>query len=239
MPKIDSPGTSGPERASLSSDEKTKLNRSVERGFEDTRALDTQTVVQKATDYQEEIQFAAEVAKAEFEQSFDGMLPQSGAFGIDPIHHGYFGYDSWDNLPELTAGETQAWLDNGQPDNLNGNGGINNPLTVGDPAVHVILAVGSYAESPKISRLRWRLNDQPRPAISTSFNYRNTDLRMQWLDTPLVLKPDDDVYAEVYADQDGADAPYLFGFSFVKSKEMRDVDPADMAGTDMSNIVVE
>lgn len=239
MPKVDSPGRSGVERATLSEDEVSKLNLAVERGLEDTRALDTQTVVQKLIDYKSEIQHAAEIAKAEFDQSFDGMAPQSGSFGIDTIHQGYFGWDSWDNLPELTAGDTQTWLDNSVPDNVNGTGGVSGPITVGEPAVHIVLAVGSYHQSPKISRLMWRLNDQPRPAISTDFNFRNTDLRMKWLDTPVVLKPDDDVYAEVYADEGGADAPYLFGVSFLGSKEMRALDPAEMAGSDPSNIVVE
>lgn len=239
MPKVDSPARTGIERSELSDEEAEKLNLAVERGLEDTRALDTQTVVQKLLDYREEIRHAAEIAKAEFDQGFDGMSPQSGNFGIDTIHQGYFGYDSWDNLPTLVGGDTQAWLDNSVPDNLDGVGGLDGPLTIGDPAVHIILGVGSYAESPKISRVKWRLNDQPRPAFSTDFNFRNTDLRMKWLDTPVVLKPDDDVFAEVYADEDGEDAPYLFGVSFVGSKELRTLDPAEMAGTDTSNIVVE
>lgn len=239
MPKVDSPGRSGVERATLSDDEINKLDLAVKRGLEDTRALDTQTVVQKLLDYRAEIKEAAEIAKAEFDQTFDGMSPQSGNFGIDTIHQGYFGWDSWDNLPSLTAGSTQTWLDNGVPDNLGGGGGVNNPLTIGEPAVHVITAIGSYAQSPKISRVRWRLNDQPRPAVSTDASFRNTDLQLKWLDTPIVVKSDDDVFAEVYADADGEDAPYLQGLSFIQAKDLRTLDPANMAGTDNSNIVVE
>lgn len=239
MPKVDSPARNGIERAELSDSEKEKLNLAVSRGLEDTRALDTQTVVQKLLDYTEEIREAAEIAKAQYDKSFDGLAPTSGSFGLDHIHSGYFGYDSWDNIPELSAGETQVWLDNSVPDNLDGDGGIDNPVTVGENACHLICGVGSYAESPKVSRLNWRLNDQPRPSITTEQNFRNTDLRVQWLDTPVVLKDDDDVYAEVYADQDGTDAPYLVGLSFVEAKEMRLLDPSQMAGADSSNIVVE
>ena len=239
MTKVDSPGRSGVEQATLSEEETDKLDLAVRRGLEDTRELDTQVVVQKLLDYRAEIAQAAEIAKAEFDSTFDGMAPQSGSFGLDTIHQGYFGWNSWDNLPTLSAGSTQTWLDNSVPDNLSGSGGVNNPLTVGEPAVHVIMAVGSYAQSPKISRLSWRLNDQPRPAISTDFAFQNTDLRMKWLDTPVVLKEDDDLFAQVYADEDGQDAPYLFGLSFVQAKDMRELQPSEMAGTDTSNIVVE
>jgi len=239
MPKVDSPSRNGVERAELSEDEADKLNLALSRGFEDTRSLDTQVIVQKLLDYSAEIQEAAEIAKAQFDQTFDGQAPTSGNFGIDQIHAGYFGYDSWDNLPDVTAGAVQTWLDNSVPDNLGGTGGIDGPLTVGDPAVHVICGIGTYAQSPKVSRVRWRLNDQPRPSISTEQNFRNTDLRIKWLDTAIVLKADDDVFAELLADQDGSEAPYLVGFSFVRSKDMRELDPAEMAGSDSSNIVRE
>jgi len=239
MPKVDSPSRNGVERAQLSDEEKRKLNLAVSRGFEDTRSLDTQVIVQKLMDYKEELREAAEIAKAQFDQTFDGQAPTSGNFGVDQIHAGYFGYDSWDNVPDVTAGNTQTWLDNSVPDNLGGSGGVDSPLTIGDPAVHIICGIGTYAQSPKVTRLRWRLNDQPRPSISTEQNFRNTDLRIKWLDTPIVIKSDDDVYAELYADQDGSEAPYLVGFSFVRSKDMRELDPANMAGTDPSNIVRE
>lgn len=239
MAKVDNPSDTSSERAQLSTDEESKLDLALKRGFEDTRALDTQTVLQKMLDYRDEIVHAAEVAKAEFDRRFDGSTPQSGNFGIDIINHGYFGYDAWDNIPELTAGETAEWLDNATPDNLDGDGGRDHPLTIGDPAVHLILGVGSYAESPKVSRLRMRLNDQPRPAMSTAQAFRNTDLRVAWFDTPILLQPDDDVFAEVYADADGNDALYPVGVSYLKSKEYRILDPEDMAGTDNDYIVRE
>lgn len=239
MPKVDSPARNGVERAELSEEEKDKLNLAVSRGLEDTRSLDTQTVVQKLLDYTEEIREAAEIAKAQFDQQFDGLAPTSGSFGLDHIHSGYFGYDSWDNIPDLTAGDTQVWLDNSVPDNVSGSGGVDNPLSVGENAVHLVCGIGTYAQSPKVTRLNWRLNDQPRPSITTEQNFRNTDLRVKWLDTPVVLKEDDDVYAQVYADKDGSDAPYMIGLSFVEAKEMRTLDPAQMAGTDSNNIVVE
>lgn len=239
MPKVEAPGQSGLEMDQLSESEVETLNLAVSRGFEDTRTLDTQTFVQKLLDYKDEIRQAAEVAKAQFDAEFDGMMPQSGKFGIDLIHPGYFGYYDWDNIPTLSADSTQTWIDNSVPDTMSGSGGVNNPATVGENAVHLICGVGTYAKSPKITRLNWRLNDQPRPAINVDYNWRETDMRIKWLDTPVVLKEDDDVFAQVYANEDGADAPFLVGPSFLESKEMRILDADSMQGTGSSNIIVE
>jgi hypothetical protein len=239
MPKVDSPGQSGLKESPLGSNETAMLEMFFERGLEDVRELDTEVILHKMQEYREEIAQTARVAKATFNKNFDGFQPQSGAFGVSPIRAGYFGYDSWDNCPDATEGEVTTWFDDAQPDNLNGSGGVNNPLSVGEPIVHVILGVGSYAQSPKAEALRFRLNDQPRTSIELERNFRNTDLRMQFLDTPILLKDDDDVFAEYYASATGNEALYPIGLSFIEAKDYREIDPANMAGTDQSNIVVE
>lgn len=239
MPKVDTPAKTGLKEADLSSDEMTALDRAFDRSLEDVRALGTQVLLTKIQEYQAEIQQTARVAKATFNKQFDGANPQSGAFGLDRIFSGYFGYDSWDNCPDAVAGSTQTWLDNATPDNLSGSGGVNNPLTVGEPAVHLVLGVGSYAQSPKATRVKFRLNDQPRTAVSTEAEFRNTDLRAKFFDTPILLKDDDDVFAEFYSDQDGNEALYPIGVSFVEAKDFRELDPANMAGTSTDNIVVQ
>lgn len=246
MPAIDSPAQNGVERATLSDSEEDLLKLAVQRGFEDTRELDTQVKVQKLLDYSEELFESAEIAKAQLDRTFDGMSPSSGNFGIDEIHSGYFGWNSWYNLPEFEEGEdgyveepVQDWIDNAAPDNLDGVGGVEGPATVGENVVHLITGVGSLAEDPVISRINWRLNDQPRPAINTEYAFKETDLQIKWLDTPVVLKDSDDIYAQVYADEAGYDAPYLVGFSFIEHKDYRILDPAQMAGESDSNIIVE
>lgn len=239
MPKVDSPGRTGLSQSQLSNDEASALSLHFERGLEDVRELDTEVLLQKFQEYQAEIQQAASVAKAEFDKEFDGFQPQSGSFGISPIRSGYFGYDSWDNCPDATAGEVTTWLDDATPDNLGGSGGVNNPLTVGEPVVHLILGFASYSQSPKAEAIRLRLNDQPRTAIEVERAFRNTDLRHQFLDTPILLKDDDDVFAEYYATESGSEALRPVGISFIEAKDYRELDPANMAGTDASNIVVE
>ena len=239
MPKVDTPGRTGLSESPLSSDEKSQLQLYYERGLEDVRELDTEVILRKIQEYQNEIEQSARVAKSEFQKEFDGFQPQSGAFGISPIRSGYFGYDSWDNCPDASAGSVTTWLDNATPDNLNGSGGVNGPLTVGEPVVHLILGVGSYAQSPKAEGVRFRLNDQPRTVVETERAFRSTDLRVQFLDTPILLKDDDDVFAEFYGAESGNEALYPIGVTFIEAKDYRELDPAEMAGTDASNIVVE
>lgn len=239
MPKVDSPGRTGLSQSPLSDSESSQLSLYFERGAEDVRELDTEVLLQKIQEYQNEITQAASVAKSEFSKEFDGFQPQSGSFGISPIRSGYFGYDSWDNCPDATAGEVTTWLDNSTPDNLSGTGGVNNPLTVGEPVVHLILGFASYAQSPKAEAIKLRLNDQPRTAVEVERAFRNTDLRHQFLDTPILLKDDDDVYGEFYATEDGSEALRPVGVTFIEAKDARELDPAEMAGADSSNIVVE
>lgn len=238
MPKFDSPGDTGVEQANLSGQEEQFLSRALQRGFEDTRTLDTRVILEKTLEYQEEIMDAAAAAKADFDMTFDGMSPESGSFGLDKIHSGYFGWNSWDNLGTVTGGQANVWLDGDNPDNLNsGVGGRDDPITVGNDAVHLILAVGDYAQSPVISRVRWRLNDSPRAAVSTEEEFRNTDLRLKWLDTPILLSGSDRMFAEVYASDDGNAAPYFHGVSFLKAQAYRNLDPALMVGADPQNIL--
>jgi len=239
MPKVDSPGRAGLSQSPLSDSESSQLSLYFERGLEDVRELDTEVLLQKIQEYQNEIQQAASVAKATFNKEFDGSQPKSGSFGVSPIRSGYFGYDSWDDCPDATDGEVTTWLDNSVPTNLGGTGGVNNPLTVGEPVVHLILGFASYAQSPKAESIRLRLNDQPRTAIEVERAFRNTDLRHQFLDTPILLKDDDDVFAEFYATGDGSEALRPVGVTFIEAKDYRELDPANMAGTNADNIVVE
>jgi len=239
MPKVDAPGQSGLNQAPLNEDEQNKLTRYYNRGLQDVRSLDTRVLLNAIRKYQDEVMTAAKVAKANYEAEFDGQQPQSGSFGVSRIRAGFFGYDSWDNCPDAVSGETTTWLDNATPDNLGGAGGVNNPLTVGEPVVHLIVGVASNEQSPKAESVKFRLNDQPRTAIQTGYEFRNTDTRIKLLETPILLREDDDLYAEYYADADGAESLYPVGLTFIQAKDQRELDPAQMAGTDSDNIVVE
>jgi len=239
MPKVDSPGNTGLEQDSLSQEETAALNEYFNYGLREYRTEGPDRLRQLVQRRRNLVDIAAAVAKATFNKQFDGHQPQSGSFGVSTIRSGYCGYDSWDNCPDATSGDTTVWLDNSVPDNLGGSGGVNNPLTVGEPVVHLLLGIGSYAESPKAESVRLRLNDQPRTVIHTGPWFANTDLRYAPLSTPILLKDDDDVFARFYSDASGNEALYPIGLTFIEAKDYRELDPANMAGTDDDNIVVE
>jgi len=239
MPKVDAPGKTGLSQSPLSEDEMKSLDLYYSRGLQDLRTLDTRVTLNAIRKYRDEVKTAAQVAKANFEQEFDGQQPKSGSFGVSRIRSGYFGYDSWDDCPDATAGETTTWLDNATPTNLNGAGGVANPLTVGEPAVHIIVGFGSYEQSPKAEAIKLRLNDQPRTATPVGYEFRNTDVRAKLLQTPVLVREDDDIFAEYYADADGSESLYPIGLTFIQAKDQREADPEQMAGSDTSNIVVE
>lgn len=240
MPKVDSPGQSGLDQSPLSDEEQSQLDLFIERGLVDVRALDTRTVKDMFMRYSGEITQAAEVAKAQFDKQFDGEAPQSGAFGVSRIRSGYFGFDTWDSCPDATLGSTTTWIDNSVPDNLGGSGGQSNPATIGDAAVHLITAIGTHEQSPKAEAVKFRLNDQPRTSNEVEYAFRETDLRYKPLTTPILVKEDDDLFAEFYGGATGSESLYLDGLTFINSKDYRELDPAQMAGTSLEgNIVVE
>lgn len=228
MAQVDTPSQIATDREPLSEDEKSILDMTFERGFEDTHVEDTEVVREKIQEYQEEIAQAAEIARAQFDQPFGGMNPKEGNFAMKRIHSGYFGYDSWENAPSVSAGENNAWIDDGSPDNLNGSSGISNPLKVGEDAVHIILGFGTYHASPKASSIKMRINDSPRSSVNVKWEFTRTDTQIKWLDRPIILPENALIAAEIYADNGGDEFLYPVGASFVKYRASQLADPAEM-----------
>jgi hypothetical protein len=231
MVQVSTPGQSGYDRDTLSSEEQQSLQTTLDRAFEDIRTDEHNPVQNLLMQYNDEIEFAAEVAKAQFDQRFDGLNPGSGFFGIDTIHSGYFGYYDWDNTPDASSvGEVVDWIDDSAPDEFSGSGGRNNPIRVGENAVHLITGLGSYSQSPVATRHQFFKNDNPRTSFSSDVEFRNTDLRIKPFDAPVVLAEDDDLYARYLAGATGSEQLYLFGVSYIPEKQLRTIDPVDMPG---------
>jgi len=244
MPKAESVNDVGAKTQDLSDREEDRLLTSFERSIEDLRSENTEAIREKLFEYYDEILLAAQVAREELNGEFDGQAPSSGNFGLSMGHPGYFGYDSWGDMPDVTGGNSFDWLDDDTPTNLNsGNSGFANPLRIGDNAVHIVLGFGSYAPNPVTSRIKEQKNDNPVPAVTTEDVFRNTDLRMKFKDTPTILQPDDTYAARGFAGGEigstYSEALYPITVSYLEAKAMRILDPSDMAGTDTSNIVVE
>lgn len=229
MAQVDTPSDISTDRESLSESEEKLIDLTLERGMEDTYVEATEVVTEKIKEYRSEIVQAAEIARAQFDQPFGGMNPREGRFAIKRIRSGYFGYDSWENAPSLSAGENNDWIDDDTPDNLSsGDSGINNPLKIGSDAVHIILGFGTFHDSPKVESIKPRLNDSPRSAIQTKWEFTRTDTQIKWLDRPMILPENALLAMQLYADTGGDDFPYPVGFSFIRYRPSQYSDPEEM-----------
>lgn len=243
MAQIDTPDGVSVDRQDLSENEQDRLENSFERGLEDTHTLDTEVVVEKMGEYMPEIEGAAQIARAQFDQKFGGLNPESGRFAISRIHSGYFGYDSWENVGELNEGELNDWIDDDTPDNLSsGDSGLQNPLKVGEDAVHVIMGVGTYHDSPKTTAIKMEVNESPRASVKTKYEFTRTDVQVKWFDRALILPENALFGAQLYADATGADFPFFVGVSFLESRAAQLADPSEMTDDSQStqdNIVAQ
>lgn len=227
----------------LSEEEYNTLRNSFNFSLVDSRSDNTETIDQMMQRYgigtpesMGVIDAVAAAAKKQFNgNNFGGTEPSSSQFGISKIRSGYFGWNDWSNLPTLTAGTDQTWLDASTPDNLSGTSG--QPLKVGQQAVHLIMGLGSYDQSPKITAEQFTFNEQTYPTQYVGDEFRNTDLRVRWLDSPWILEQNDNVNATVYPGLDGDDVPYLVGVTFINNEAARILDPSGMTG--QTNIVYQ
>lgn len=241
MPKqVSQRSVEASEREELSDSEKEALDRTFERALEDTRELDTETLQEKYREYSKEIKVAAEVARHQLPGTFGGFNPEIGnEFAMDWLDSSYFGLYDWDNGSDASSDTTTDWIHANSGDALSGTGG--NPVTVGNDAVHIILGVGSYAQSPKAQRVRFDVNDQPRAVLNVDRAFRETDMQVQWLDAPILLKKNDDLYGQFYAGVGGSEALHLEGVSFIAGKNSKTLDPDNFADSSTleGNVVVE
>lgn len=238
MPEIIA-GGSGPPREQLSVGDGTMadpekgsemhlLQRSLQHGFEDSRSLDTRVLQDNYQDYYDTIRFAAEVAKSQFGLDFGGIVADSdNEFVMDHPHSGYFGYNDWSNLADVSADSTFTWIDEDAVDNLSGSAG--EPVTIGEPVVHLIFGVGSYDTSPKTTRMQMEINDKPKTSISTGHFFQSTDIAVKWLDSPILIRKDDEFLVDAYSGEAGTESLFFEGVTFVKNRQARNLDPAQLA----------
>jgi hypothetical protein len=243
MANYDTPTEVSTDRQTLSESETKALQLAFERGLEDTRTLNTETVRAKLEEYSEEIGVAASIARAQFQQQFGGLNPAEGQFAVSRIHSGYFGYDSWENLGSLTSGELNDYIDSENVDNLSsGNTGFAGPIKVGEQAVHVIMGFSTYHDSPKTSAIKYEVNESPRPALKTKYEFTETDLQTKWLDRPIILPENSLFAARIYADVGGDDFVRPEGLTFIKYRASQIADPSEMTddtGSSDDNIVAQ
>jgi len=224
------------ETETLKGSEESTLNQVFARQFEDTRTEGSNTLVNKLREYQDEVGFAAQIAKAQFNQNLGGGSTTAGQFAVSQIDSAYFGYNDWDNAPDAPADGTQDWIDSDTPDNLTGT--VGEPIIIGEDAVHVVCGVGTYEDSPKEDKFKFHVNREPKTVDRVEDAWRGTDLQIKWFDTPYIWYEDTEVRAELYSPVAGSSSPYLVGVSFVEGKAARRLSPGTYTGTQTANTIV-
>lgn len=233
MANVDLPDEVATDRESLSGPESDLLDVTFDKGLEDTRSEDTNTVVEKLREYREEFMVGAEIARAQFDQKFGGLNPGSGRYALSRIRAGYFGFDSWEgttNLTGMTAGGPVNWINDGHGTHLDGTDtSFGNPLRVGEDAVHVVCGIGEYSPSPKISAYKYEINEEPRTSIQSKWETTKTDIGIKWLDRAIILPEDSLFEMRAFPDVGGDAAPYLVGGSYIESRASQVFDPEEMS----------
>ena len=178
--------------------------------------------------------------KALGNKSFGGSMPKSNEFGVTKLSPGYFGYDSWIDNVNATAGNTVTFVDSSVPPNLGGTPG--NPIKIGRPVgVHMILGVRSFTASPGVERMQVTKNGTPLHVIDFNDIY-DTDLHIKLLPDPIILvggNINDEVKIDLFCGATTTDSFGLYGVSFLTQDALRILDPANMVGTSIDSIVVQ
>lgn len=221
---------------SLKSSEKEQLDAFFEGYFEFYERDNTRKDILDR--FRPHILTACKIAKDEFNAQFNGESPDSG-FGMSLTKPGYFGWDTWDNMGSSLSSGANDLIDAGTSDNLSGSTGSDNPMTIGDPAFHLILGYGSYAQSPKLTSFYKEIRKEPGTNVDVEGHFRNSEVRLRTLNFPYLLAPGDKFYLEGWTEAGGDDIPYLFGISFLKYDKLQIMDPANMSGTAKDNIAVQ
>lgn len=218
------------------SDELEKIalsfNRQLILSFPQREAVDV------FTRHQVEILLAGMVAKDQMSSTLDGEQPGSGLIGGPVLTRaGWLGIgDDWeDGGTAITTGTPQNWVHSGTT--LLG-GTPSNAIKIGENAVHVLLAMGSFHASPKLESIQNWIDDKPKPVLPTAYTKGMKmfgSIPLKELDSAILLYKDKNLLTKVFASAAlGAtvtDIPYFLGASFIKEPQLRIQDPVTFAAT--------
>lgn len=184
--------------------------------------------------HEDEILMAAMISKEQMDAEVDGEIPSSGRVGGPlQIRAAYLGIgDDWEDVGAITTGSPQNWIHSGTT--LMG-GTPGNAIKIGENAVHIVLGIGTFHPSPKVESVQFTIDGKQRPIYATGNVNKVADMKIKEFDTSLVLKKDTTVLGKVMASTAFGstvnDYPYILGVSFIKERQLRLHDPADIPGT--------
>jgi len=189
------------------------------------------------TRHQDEINTAASIAKAQFGLRFGGLTPRASEFGITLIRAPFFGLRTW----ELDAGAyaatattladglvpatgTNDWLSKALLTGVVGD--ATTPEVVGRYAVHAIVAIADFAQSPVIESFEETVNGNPQPILLVEHQWRNSQLKYTEFDQTSIYKLNTTFYWQYNADEPAkSDSPYFFGVSFLPFTQIKYLSP--------------
>ncbi|MEM3656229.1 MAG: hypothetical protein QXP58_06940 [Thermoprotei archaeon] len=233
----------------LSSDEQAVFDRIFSRTFvfENIQRPFNQILL----NHKDEIQTAAEIAKAQFQLNFGGLTPTSTEFGMYLLRAPFVGLRTWylDNTG-YTGGGPNVLIDGNQAAQgvntwlskalLTGNPSDSvNPLIVGKYAVHAIIALGDYSANPVIDSFQQNLNGTLESVYVVEPVFVNTNLRLFELDSAIVYKNQTQFIWYYYAKRSSTnEAPYFFGVTFLPFTQSKFLD-ANLfnGGTSVESVV--
>jgi len=218
----------GLEYTPMDDTELDKFGRSFERQF--VMKEKYREVVDVLNRHRAEILMGAMVAKKQMSKSFDGERPEAGKIGMIEPRAGFFGIgDDWEDAGSITGGSLQNWLHAGTT-LMAGTSG--NAVKIGENAVHVIIAVGDYADDPQMESIQFTIDGKPKPGTYLKRSHKVSDYAVKELDVAFIFKKGTTVLAKIFQRSTGVSTPYLLGASFVPENILREyVDVATLPGT--------
>lgn len=182
-----------------------------------------------------EIMAGALVAKEQMDAEIDGELPAAGKVGGPLVIRAcYVGIgDDWEDIPDFTTGAAQNWIHSG----TTLMGGVDgNPIRFGENCVLVPVALGDLHPSPKIESARFTIDGKEKPILKTGLPQKMPfSIRVKEFNKGLLFKEDTTLLGEIFGSTAfGATVtsyPYLLGAAYIKERQLRLIDAADVPGT--------
>lgn len=198
--------------------------------------------------HQGEALLGALIAKEQMNAEIDSEMPASNKIGGPiPIRACWLGVgDDWEDILGIhlgtqglwSTGTTEDWIHSGTT-LLAGTAGA--AIRILENAVHVIYGIGNLHASPKMESVRFTIDGKTKPTLQTHWAQKQPDsFRVKELDNAIILKNHTTFLAEVFysgafgeATDYVLDFPYLFGVSYIKEPQLRDLEVtfAAMVGT--------
>jgi len=181
-----------------------------------------------------EIILGCMIAKDQFNVDFGGEEPEAGQFGITFTAAPYLGVgEDWDDMSTWTTGSEQNWIHSGTT-YLGGTAG--NPIKVGENALHVIIGYMSLHPSPKIWKIKFKINGSEQPAIDVSHVVRVGDIHLREFAKAKIWPKNTTILGTLFISpafgSSVEDIPALIGVTFLPAEQLRLIDPADIKKSD-------